>query len=82
MFDATTGIATPMGNLLDPLTRVDTLSVIYARTEITSADLVDITMLDEWVDAGNGASAGQIRWNNISGSTARFRFYITINTSC
>ena len=81
-FDPAVGLATPLGVANDAYLREDQGGgVFHLIVAIDQADLSDITMLDQF-DNNDGATAGTIRWDNISGSTARLRYIIVTDAAC
>jgi hypothetical protein len=81
-FDPVNGLATPMGNIENDFIRTTIGGTIYLMAVINQADVYDIDLLDEIFDNNNGAGAGAVRWDTITGTTARFTFMITIDNKC
>lgn len=80
-FDPAVGLATPIGTVNDDFVRVSIAGQVYLMVVINQADLSDITMLDQFDDS-DGATAGKVRWDNISGSTARLTYMIAASGTC
>jgi hypothetical protein len=80
-FDPVYGLATPMGNVDNDFIRI-TGGGTFLQAVIAQADLYDIDLMDEIFDGDNGAAAGAVRWDTITGTTARLTFTITIDNAC
>ena len=81
-FNPADGLATPMGNLDNDFIRTVIGGTIYLTVVITVADLNDIDLMDRIFDNDDGAAAGAVRWDTISGTTARLTYMITADNSC
>lgn len=80
--DPAVGLATPIGVADNDFLRVVVGGgVVHLIVLIDQADLSDIIMLDQF-DNDDGAAAGTVRWDNITGSTARLRYVIITDAAC
>jgi hypothetical protein len=80
-FDPAVGLASPIGIINDDFIRISISGQWYLMVVIDQADLSDIVMLDQF-DNNDGAIAGKVRWDTITGSTARLTYMITSNGGC
>lgn len=84
-FDPAVGLTTPMGIFENNLVRETPGGAVVLLTALMpDADLDEILMLDAIYDtpANAGPTAGLVRWDNIVGESARFRFTMTIDGVC
>jgi hypothetical protein len=82
-FDPAGGLATPMGVIDDDFIRTTLLGTTYLMVIIAQADLNDILVLDQYDTVPNdGAGNGLVRWDTITGTTARLTYMITTDATC
>jgi prepilin-type N-terminal cleavage/methylation domain-containing protein len=75
-----TGLPTPIGTAEDTLNRVpNSANVGVSRIVFKTVDLTDVTALDTYVDGGDGAATGAIRWNV---SPLVMFYVIPLNNKC
>jgi prepilin-type N-terminal cleavage/methylation domain-containing protein len=82
--DRAAGMATPIGNATDSLTRVPNNAnpgnlIINFLNTVSEPDAV---LLDAVVDGGNGSVAGTIRWLAPVDGMVRLSYLVPVNSSC
>ena len=83
--DRTTGLVTLIGVARDTITRIP-FSATTGNLRINFIDGVDLkyaTLLDQFVDAGNGFNTGTVQWNlpAVNGQVVMF-YFIPVNNKC
>ena len=81
--DSVVGLPTPIGigsNVLvrnPPSATNGTLAIVMA-----TVDSMDVEMLDDYMDSGDGAAGGFVRWSPTTGSTMTLSYTFAIDNSC
>jgi hypothetical protein len=82
--DSVVGLPTPIGIGDNVLVRNppgggagSTLAIV-----MPSVDSMDVALLDNYMDSGDGAAGGFVRWSPVAGSTMTMSYTFTIDNGC
>lgn len=82
--NALNALATPIGQLIDTMTRSSASGTAGTLTMyITGVKTSDATTLDQVVDNGDGATAGQLQWvTTAKADDVTVKFLVPVGTKC